>query len=415
MKNEKIYEAIGAADDKLLARSEMMGKNHLSPWLKYGGIAACLCLIVSVVMIIPAIIGSDTPTAIAADTPILQWTERFSAEDYFKYNDTAIDDVAVGVSVSSIFAEGSIPYKETRFFSDYRAQLELDGVIPVMEKHISFTCLAYYTEDGELFSLLLNWLIQSPLEAYSYLTITAGYQEIEQIKSCIGIEIDENGNIVEPAVTATERDGVLIVAEGRKYQNKTLTFQTVNGWYQIEGSYNDSYETMAYLLDWIWENPIDFSRFSIETGERFDYSSLSETPDAFTGYIPDFAANGFLEESSRVNLKNGIPWSFEGRYVAHVPAELIREGMGTYYDAQGKKIEGQTYIQWSITPISDRYEFYDMYSKMSLGDINGLTEKVVLEALDNYPFIIFTWDGYFIYVSTDSPREAWMIIQKMIP
>jgi hypothetical protein len=89
--------------------------------------------------------------------------------------------------------------------------------------------------------------------------------------------------------------------------------------------------------------------------------------------------------------------------------------MGTYFDAQGKKIEGQTYILWSITPISDRYEFYDMYSKMSLGDISGLTEKVVLEALDNYPFIIFTWDGYFIHVSTDSPQEAWMIIQQMIP
>ena len=38
-------------------------------------------------------------------------------------------------------------------------------------------------------------------DVYSDLVITAGYQEVEQITDYIFIEVDENGNIIKPAIT----------------------------------------------------------------------------------------------------------------------------------------------------------------------------------------------------------------------
>lgn len=145
------------------------------------------------------------------------------------------------------------------------------------------------------------------MDDYSDLKVTAGYQEVPALEDYIYVETDGEGNILEPAVTVTERDGVQIVAEGRENRNKSLTFETDSGWYRIEGSFNDGYAAVAELLDWVWKHPIDFARFPIEAGDAYDYVPLADCPDAFSEYLPDFAAFGFTELETHVTLKTVRP------------------------------------------------------------------------------------------------------------
>ena len=186
---------------------------------------------------------------------VQQWSVSLAAKDYFKYNGASKGNDPFDKS------DYQPPYVTTRFFSDEQEQLEHEGIIPVMENHPLFDCMAHYNEDGSLYSLVFSWQNRDDKESYSDLTITAGYQEVEQITDCVVVEVDENGTVLEPAVTVTERDGIQIIAKGSKNQNKTLTFQNQTGWYQIEASWNDDYDDMVMLLDWLWEHPIDFERF----------------------------------------------------------------------------------------------------------------------------------------------------------
>ena len=138
-------------------------------------------------------------------------------------------------------------------------------------------------------------------------------------------EINENGNILEPSVTVTERDGIQIVAEGRIDRGKTLTFQNDTGWYQIKGSGNDSYESVVVLLDWLWEHSIDFDRFTMDAGHKYDYlyenGCLADIPEAFAAHIPNLAALGYETEAQWLTLKNGEPVYFEGSYCSvNVPS-----------------------------------------------------------------------------------------------
>lgn len=388
MKSERLYAAIGAVEDELLIRCEAAKKRPLDTWLKYGGLVACFCFIV-----LGAYVIFHLATPNPSVKPILHWSSQFSADDYFKYNNNEED----GVSTSNSLADIAIPYAETRSFSDIRSQLESDEVIPAMVNHPLFDCLVNYNEDGSIYSLIFSWHRRG--NVYSDLSITAGYQAIEQVQDCILIELDENGNIIEPAVTITERDGIQIVAAGNKNRNKTITFQNERGWYQIEGSWNDSYEAMVLLLDWIWEHPIDFERFTIEAGDSFTYIKLTQMPDAFIGYIPNFSEFGFIEETDTLTLKNGEPYAFEANYVAHADAELVK--VSAYYD-----VEGWTNIHWYITTAPDYYDLQD-----NLGELHELTEQMVLDALENNTNLAFTWAGYFIRIYSNTPQEVWAILE----
>jgi len=405
LKNERIYAAIGAVDDELLSRCETPNKKRANPWLKYGSLAACLCLIVFGVYYILKTTGSGLPDdpALSGQKPsgrqVLQWSEQFAAEDYFIYNKS----VENGMSSSASISADAIPYAQTRSFSDDRSQLEAEGVIPVMSNRPLFNCIGGYYEDGSLYSLEFSWHIRGAMDDYSDLSIIAGYQEVKQITDCISIAVDEFGNIVEPnvPVTVTERNGVLIVAEGDENSGKTMTFQNESGWYQIKASWNDSYEPMILLLDWIWEHPIDFDRFPIDAGDSFTHSNLGEIPDAFVGYIPDFAAFGFIAAQDAVTLKNGELYNYDGYYVAHAPEELVKTG-NYYY------VEGWTYIWWCIRTSPD---FYDLQN--SLGNLDELSEQIILGIAGNSGRFDFYWDGYIIQGYTNTPHELWAVIQSI--
>ena len=401
MKNERIYAAIGAVDEELLARAERAKKTNITVWMKYSSLAACLCLVV-----LGAIFVFKPATPDSPGRPVLQWSSQFSAADYFKYNGNADNSI----SSSESMADVAMPYTESRSFSDKRNSFEADGIVPVMPNHPMFYCFVNYNDDGSIYSVVFTWHkrpipeSESINDVYSDLSITAGYQEIEQISDCIFIELDDDGNIVEPAITVTERDGIQIVAVGNENRGKTITFRNESGWYQIGGSWNDSYEPMVELLDWLWGHPLDFTLFPIDAGDHFTTIRLDEMPDAFSGYIPDFAAFGFIEEWHYLSLKNGVPYQFEGQFIAHAPEELVKEGK--YYD-----VAGWTIIHWCIVTNPDYF-----YISESIGELNELTEQVVLSGFDstrNQSGITFTWDGLFIKIYSNTGQELWEVIRSL--
>ena len=390
MKQDRLAICIGNVDYKYVEEAENYKKQSRNAWIKWGALAACMCMLVAGVftLIRPLLMGGSGNT-------VLQWSNNFPDANYFKFND---DDENSGSSSASS-ADSVIPYDETRWFSDERKQLEQGDVIPLVLDHPLFECMANYNADGSLFSLIFSWHQRG--DEYSDLSVTAGYQEVEMIEDCIAIELDERGNVVTPSVTVTERDGIKIVAQGNKTGKKTLTYQNDGGWYQISGSWNNGYEQMADLLDWFWAHPIDFERFSMDAGDKIEHMSLEKHPDAFAGCIPDFNALGFIEEYTTLTLKNGQPYAFEANYIAHADAKQVKEG--NYYD-----VEGWTNIHWCIITQPDYYELQE-----SLGGLGELTRQMVFDELKDNSNFGFSWNGNQIRVFTNTPQETWEMIESI--
>ncbi len=90
----------------------------------------------------------------------------------------------------------------------------------------------------------------------------AGKKEANEAQDLIFVQLDENGNpIKEKGETVTDYMGTRIVAGVSESGKKTLTFRAENGWYQISGSFADSYESVAELMQWFLQHPIDFAHF----------------------------------------------------------------------------------------------------------------------------------------------------------
>lgn len=396
MRKEEFFEVLGELDDDIVegAKTPMNksinSKVRRSSWPKWGAIAACLCLIIGGIVLFRG--------ALEQPHSILYWSEGWDANDYFMYSNTTSD----GTSTSSSLDSSAILYAEERAFSDWREQLEADKIIPVINSHPLFDCIVHYNNDGSIFSVNISWHRRGKKADYSDLKIIAGYQEVEQIKDCVVVEVDANGNIVEPNITVTERDGIQIVAEGSENRGKAITFQNDNGWYQISGSSNDSYETVVELLDWFWDNPIDFEKFPMDAGDEYSYTSLAETPDAFNNYLPDFTSFGFIEEQTTISLKNGIPVRFEGHYVAHASEELVKAQ--DYYD-----VEGYTTMHWCFETEPD---FYDV--QRCIGELAELTEQLVTEELLKESSVAFMWDGNCVIVYPGDTTEAWELIESLM-
>ncbi len=351
-------------------------RRKLAVWA--GTIAACLCIALAG--------GLAIRHFPEGEHPVQKWSASMPAEDYFKYNETPGEEQ----ETSSSIADSTAPYAYTRYFSGERGELETEQVIPPMETRPVFFCQANYNEDGNLYSISFSWHRQGSMEEYSNLEITAGYGEVEKPEDCVSVAVDEKGNIVEPSVTVTERDGILITARGnRKGETKTLTFENEAGWYQIEGSWNDAYEDMAELLDWLWEHPIDFARFPMEAGDAYTYVEREDFPEAFAGYIPDFTIWGYEATSESLTLKNGEPVSFEGCY----------------------EDEGRPSVWWVL---ESEPGFYDLED--NLGDLGELTQEAVTEALHGEQHITFTWDGFCVRIymgSTGTPELIWGIVESV--
>ncbi|HJJ47187.1 MAG TPA: hypothetical protein O0X32_02925 [Methanocorpusculum sp.] len=395
MKNNKL-DAIGYVDDHLVEKAEnYSAAKKRNTWIKWASIAACLCLVVGAVFAI---------SNFRPGNHVQIWNDSYSYKQYFKYSNSGDS-----VSESSSLADSAIPYAETRSFSDDRTTLESESIIPAIETHPIFSAEAHYNSDGSLYSIVLSWHRRDTegQENYSDLSVTAGYEEVPQIDDCIAIEIDDEGNIIEPGVTVTERDGIRIVATGNENQKKVITFKNDNGWYQITGSWNDSYEAVVELLDWFWNHPIDFSRFPIDAGDEFTDTSLLEMPDTFSEYLPDFQKFGFLYETSTIMLKNGEPISLEADYVSNVTEEQV--GNSEYKIGEN----GCTTIHWCIDANTNAYDL-----EGCIGNLEDLTQEQVLslkpaDDVTTETKVKFIQDGFVVTVYASDINEAWELIESI--
>ena len=393
MKANDLLDMIGNVDDSIVAEAKKSRKSSTARWTKWVAVAACLCLAIGGILHI-------TNTMDHGENHIQTWKKSYTAADYFRYADTG-----EGPSAEKSIADSAIQYAESRSFSDDRGQMEENGAIPTMESHPLFYAQAHYNDDESIYSIVMSWH-RRDLD-YSDLRVIAGYKEVPEIEDCVFVEIDENGKVLEPAVTVTERDGVQIIARGREDQGKTITFQNETGWYQISGSWNDSYEDVAALLEWFWDHPIDFSQFKQDAGDLYMYTTLKEMPNVFSDSLPDFSAYGFVCGSSTVTLKNERPVAFEAVYVSNVTGEQAENGEYTAGE------NGVEQIHWCLKAEPD---FYDLAG--CIGEIESVSEDQVLNLVpaDNVTTqtkIQLRQGDYVVIIYTTDISQAWKLIESI--
>ena len=327
MKNDKIIaswnkiEPGDAADERMLSailtqnRSVNESKNQgnkwpktKQAWIQWGALAACVCLIAIAAV---KLMGSSS-----AASGIQQWSASMPAKNYFKNSSKNTTQGDVSTSDSLVMP----PYAVAVTLTGNRSQLENEGVLPEMPDHPLQDFQAEYNGDGSLYAVVFMWMRRGETvrDAYSDLTLIAAPRELHEISDTVFVST--------VGVTETLRDGITIYGEGGTHEEKTLTWQTDQGWYQIIGSFNDSYEDMISLLDWFWAHPLQLSRFSTAPEGVIIYSSLAEQPNAFSGQLPDFAGLGYTAEKELFNLgiqyEQMIPIWFDGVYTRRNPRPL---------------------------------------------------------------------------------------------
>lgn len=321
MTKTEAFRLIGGIDEKYVEAARRAGarEKKAAPWKTVVSAAACLCLITAAAFAVPKMMKhAADPIPLSDDSIAQEWSASMKAEDYFRHSGKGGDD-------EMAMSDGSIvmpPYAHAESLSDERAALEAEGVLPSMPDHHDLGIQAEYNGDGSLYKVWFMWMRRSEhgTEGYSDLKLTAAPQELHEISDTVYILTDENGREIPDDVTATVRDGVLILAQGRENGAKTMTWQTEEGWYQISGSWNDRFEDVVALFEWFWEHPLDLSMFAKPQNMRF--SDRSAYPDAFREMIPDFSSLGYTAESELVNLgrhyaygNETVPVWFEGVYV----------------------------------------------------------------------------------------------------
>ena len=390
---QRLFQSLTDISDDLILEAQPV-KSRRTSWLRWGAVAACLCIIAAGGF--AALSGSQGTSQDAVETTTAQ-----GKQDPLPYQHSnalpAPPPCEAGKTQGPSQADCTLSFAHTRNFSRQRQQLEEEGVIPVMENHPLFSCQARYAEDGSLYCLQLTWSRRGSLEEYSDLTILAGYWAVSEPEDCIVQEVDPQGNLVEPKTTVTQREGIPITTEGREGQKQTVTFQNDSGWYQIRGSWNDAPAAVDALLDWLWDHPIDFQRFPMEAGDDYTLSTLVQHPDAFSGYLPDFAAAGYAESEGHLSLRNGLPVRYEGYYL---PATDVARGEDAATDPNA--------IHWCLDTEADIYQL-----ARCIGALEELTQDSVTEALAAEGQVSFTWDEACITVFSQDAPSVWALIATL--
>lgn len=389
MKADHLLDAIGEIQDTYIADAlPEQAKKGRHP-IRWAALAASLVLVVAGSILLAQKIEPQIPspnTQVSTAPPleaidqnhVLQWSEDFAAADYFKYNGDRANGDHLYASTDVFDGTGL----ESRRFSGRRAEMEQAEMIPSMENYPLFLCSAIYNEDESIVRLTYSWSIRGDLDQYSDLAVSVFPQEPKTVKDYQCVELDESGNVIEPTVTVTQRDGCTIVAEGRENQDKSLTFERGGLWYRIEGSYNDSCAAVAELLDWFWEHPVNLSDFPMEAGDDYTHTSLKEVPDLWAEYIPDFESLGYAFSYGTVTYKNGVPVGYEGHYEPGfcyiVDAEpdyyTQLESLGNLWDLTDEEISAH---ERQIVFTLDSY-----YIKIHLSpNVSNLTTRDLLSAL----------------------------------
>ncbi len=380
MRSEKLQDAIGEVRDDFILDADTVIKKKKSHWPLLAAAAACLCLI--------TVVAVKLLRSPAAVTP-QQWSASMDPATYFKNSKNGKNGEKVSSSASLVM----LPYAVSVPLHDERENLEAEGVLPAMPDRPEHLFWADYHSDGSLYKVVFYWGRRAGDE-YSDLRMTASPKELHEISDVITVRVDENGNPLSADVTVTERNGVRIVAEGGEQEEKTLTWQTDDGWYQIGGSWNDSYEDMVALLDWFWAHPLRLDRFASPPEGTIFHVSRLEQPDAFREQIPDFSALGYTAEDERVYLwqreDESVPVGFEGVYT-----------------------RGGTRIRWTADVAADADAWH-----ACLGSPDEATEEKVCEAISesgSFNLFLFVDEPCMstLTVEQGTAADAWEIVQSL--
>ncbi len=110
MKKEQLYEAIGEIKDSYIQEAREPLKTHPSPWIKWGAIAASLCVIVTVACfaLYPGLWTRNSPTTepidITEETAFgSRYVYRVDSEPYYAYSSgKVIDAEQIGDKITDV-------------------------------------------------------------------------------------------------------------------------------------------------------------------------------------------------------------------------------------------------------------------------------------------------------------------------
>lgn len=383
MNADRILDSLETIDGELIEHAGRLPRRKRQPWGAWAAAAACFCLILGGVLLLR---GQRAGTS-----GVQPWSASMGADAYFRNSGASTQSAA---SPSSSPALVMPPYAVAVSFGDARVALEAEGVLPEMPEHGEHSFYAAYNGDGSLYKVECWWMRrrEGSLEGYSDLRLIAAPRELHEISDLVIVEVDENGAPLSPNVTATVRDGVTIYAEGRADRPKTLTWETAQGWYQLSGSFKDSYEDLVALLDWFWAHPFSLDRFDTPPEGSFVFSDREQQPEAFRAEIPDFAALGYAPETELVNL-------------------VLREGSLVPVWFDGTYTRGETRIRWTVSTGADADAW-----EACLGRPREVTEKELAEALaeNGYANLFFDLPCMAtLRVETGTSADAWEILQSL--
>ena len=430
MTKQEAFRLIGEIDGRYVEeayRTATEKKKTALQWKAVVAAAASLCLIAAVVYAVPKMMRDTVPPVPSPDASVEReeepavwpehtilrpgdegytdpgpepaplpgditaqaWSASMTARDYFR-NSGSGDGGEMTMSSAQLVMP---PYACAESWSGVRDTLEEEGVLPTMPDYQDLSIQAEYNGDGSLYKVRLMWMRRSEngLDGYSDLTLTAAPREIHEISDVVSIQVDENGREIPEDVTATLRDGVLILARGTESGTKTMTWQTDAGWYQVGGSWNDRYEDVAALFEWFWANPLALSRFAEPRSMIF--SDRVSYPDAFREMIPDFSSLGYAAESELVNL---------GSRFGGETAPVWFEGVYT---------RGDVRIRWTVSVGADK-DAWDA----CLGRPREVTQEQLTEALtgENRVALFFDMPAMAtVYPEKGGVPEVWEIIRSM--
>ena len=366
MRGSELLEQMEQIDLKYVEEAERFRRKQRQTWLRWAAAAACLCLAAAGVF---AALGRQ------GDAGVRKWNSAYRAEDYFRGSGQTVPE-------EKSVAPAETPCSRTRMFSDRRAELEQAGVIPTLETHPLFDLSANYMDDGTLHSVQIGWYRRSlvGLEDYSDLVLLAAPKELRPVSDTVDVNMEAH-------VTVTERDGVRIEAVGAEQTQKRMTWRTEQGWYQVSGSWNDSYADVAALFEWFWAHPLDFTQFPADGGYQLTSSTLAERPDAFRDVLPDFASFGYAQSDSIVVLKDGEP---------------------THAEIHLSNGDDEDFIHWCVESEPDVYEL-----ARCMGALETLTQQSLTAQIAQEGQISFLQDGYAVTVYSRASQAVWALVASL--
>lgn len=283
-----------------------------------------------------------------------------------------------------------------RYFSHQRERLVSEGLIPDMDEDYIFTCGAYYLDGGGVEALRLSWGRGGQWSvAVAVSTVSS---EAEQFLSTYNYEHER-----DPLVT--ERDGVDIVCVGDNGEDKCMRYYKDGVWYQIYGRDEATYEEMVKVLDFFFENPVDFTGFSEEKGALKHVSYVSKPPKEFQGYYP---TRELTELCPPMTAEQTLYMLDEDAYRLSISYEW--------------DVEGTVLVGWDVYDMRYRSSIDDWYERDSAGRLEDLTREDVAAYIEEHFFpyqneLVFSWGQNYVVVAAltneAEPGDVWELLRTL--